>query len=419
MQKNQRKIELFVFCIDTYLDGLSGKDWQDIFSVFCKEHRYVIITQKNGAWKEKYPDFQIHVLPYKIIGLSLLNYLAVNFSVEIQNILFVSDDFWFLDDENYIFSKRIFINHERIDFSYGKYPDAVYNSLSEFLDNFNSDGVAYLGEKIISSETSVSGKLIKTALNYNGKQLPVLAGGRYYSHSHIYSLFDLYSCALIANKNEKSKLKCSFDRFFIRILEAEIRDYMRHGYEIDGICCVPDFNSNEEKTKFSEILRTVSTKLGIDDLSPYLKKVRETKPQKTMESKTDREMNVKGAFKCDVSMQGKRIVIFDDIMTSGSTMNECADILFTQGASEIFCAVLALNQFEGQSDFVHIIGRFKDHYVLRMRSSDRCPFFNAKGENKTIGYKNVIDELYAALNGYVLKINSTSEFDVDDFSDVF
>ena len=406
MQKNQRKIELFVFCIDTYLDGLSGKDWQDIFSVFCKEHRYAIITQKNGAWKEKYPDFQIHVLPYKIIGLSLLNYLAVNFSVEIQNILFVSDDFWFLDDENYIFSKRIFINHERIDFSYGKYPDAVYNSLSEFLDNFNSDGVAYLGEKIISSETSVSGKLIKTALNYNGKQLPVLAGGRYYSHSHNHSLFDLYSYAIFTNKSVKSKLKGAYDRFFIRILEA-------------GICCIPDYNSKNGKNKFSEIVKTVSTELGIDDLSPYLKKVRDIQPQKTMSSKTDREMNVKGIFKCDISLYGKKIVIFDDIITSGSTMNECADILFAQGASEIFCAVLALNQFERQSDFAHIIGRFKDNYVLRMRSSDWCPFFTAKDENKTISYKNVMDELYAALNDYVLKINSTSDFDEDDFSDVF
>ena len=118
-------------------------------------------------------------------------------------------------------------------------------------------------------------------------------------------------------------------------------------------------------------------------------------------------------------MHGKRIVIFDDIMTSGSTMNECADILFTQGASEIFCAVLALNQFERQSDFAPIISRFKDNYVLRMRSSDWCPFFTAKDENKTISYKNVMDELYADLNEYVLKMNNASDFDEDDFSEGF
>lgn len=49
----------------------------------------------------------------------------------------------------------------------------------------------------------------------------------------------------------------------------------------------------KKKNKFSEILKAVSTELGIDDLSPYLEKVRETQPQKTKESKTDREMNVK------------------------------------------------------------------------------------------------------------------------------
>lgn len=127
MQTDQRKTELFVFCIDSYLDGLSGKDWQENLAVFCRELRYVIITQKDNVWQKKYPDLRIQVLPYKTIGLSLLNYLVVNFSVEIQNIVLISDDFWFLDNESYLFSKRIFINHEGIDFSYGKYPDVVYN----------------------------------------------------------------------------------------------------------------------------------------------------------------------------------------------------------------------------------------------------------------------------------------------------
>ena len=45
----------------------------------------------------------------KTIGLSLLNYLAVNFPVKNQDIVFVSDDFCFLNDENYFFPKRIFI----------------------------------------------------------------------------------------------------------------------------------------------------------------------------------------------------------------------------------------------------------------------------------------------------------------------
>lgn len=127
MQTDQRKTELFVFCIDSYLDGLSEKDWQEKLAVLGREHRYVIITQTDNVWQKKYPDLRIHVLPYKTIGLSLLNYLVVNFSVEIQNIVLISDDFWFWDNENYLFSKRIFINRERIDFSYGKYPDVVYN----------------------------------------------------------------------------------------------------------------------------------------------------------------------------------------------------------------------------------------------------------------------------------------------------
>jgi len=54
-------------------------------------------------------------------------------------------------------------------------------------------------------------------------------------------------------------------------------------------------------------------------------------------SKLGRAQNVKHAFfvKNNINLEGKKIVIFDDIYTTGNTVNECARILRMLGCKEI------------------------------------------------------------------------------------
>lgn len=76
---------------------------------------------------------------------------------------------------------------------------------------------------------------------------------------------------------------------------------------------------------------------------PYretLKKPHDIKPQRTC-SASQRWDNVSGAFssKCDLS--GKVVLLADDIITTGATLNECAKMLLAVGAHEVCCAVFA------------------------------------------------------------------------------
>ena len=64
-------------------------------------------------------------------------------------------------------------------------------------------------------------------------------------------------------------------------------------------------------------------------------KVRETKSQKKL-AVPERRNNLKGAFAAAIPVAGKRILVVDDIYTTGSTMDAMADCLLKAGAAEVF-----------------------------------------------------------------------------------
>ena len=72
-----------------------------------------------------------------------------------------------------------------------------------------------------------------------------------------------------------------------------------------------------------------------------LKRLRWTTPQTDLSEK-QRRKNVKGAFSCrEETVRGKKILLIDDVYTSGSTVNECARVLKSQGALKVAVLTLA------------------------------------------------------------------------------
>ncbi len=65
-----------------------------------------------------------------------------------------------------------------------------------------------------------------------------------------------------------------------------------------------------------------------------------TQPQASLPFK-ERVKNIKGAFKVVHDVTGQRIMIVDDVMTTGASLNELAKALKQKGASHVLCSVLA------------------------------------------------------------------------------
>lgn len=74
-----------------------------------------------------------------------------------------------------------------------------------------------------------------------------------------------------------------------------------------------------------------------------LEKIRETAVQSSIGRDSARRANVLGAYrvKPGVELEGKRVVLVDDVVTSGSTLSECAACLRIAGAESVVALTLA------------------------------------------------------------------------------
>ena len=76
-------------------------------------------------------------------------------------------------------------------------------------------------------------------------------------------------------------------------------------------------------------------------MSP-LRRVRETAPQVGLGAR-ERRLNVAGAFQVrpDIDVVGMRLTLVDDVLTTGSTVEACADALIAAGAVAVAALTVA------------------------------------------------------------------------------
>ena len=81
---------------------------------------------------------------------------------------------------------------------------------------------------------------------------------------------------------------------------------------------------------------------------PLLRKARDVSPQSRLRTPEERRANISGCYvvRSADAVRGKRILLIDDIITTGSTLSECARMLLTAGAVSVRGAALACHREE-------------------------------------------------------------------------
>ena len=79
-----------------------------------------------------------------------------------------------------------------------------------------------------------------------------------------------------------------------------------------------------------------------------LEKARNTPPQSEIKDPARRRANVLGAYRCPCpgEIKGKRVLLLDDVITTGATVSECSRVLLTAGATQVLCASVAVTEFK-------------------------------------------------------------------------
>jgi len=115
--------------------------------------------------------------------------------------------------------------------------------------------------------------------------------------------------------------------------------------QIDLIVPVPLHNTKLREREFNQatiLAMPIAKKFGIPLSQGNLERVRATQPQTGLK-RHERLQNLKGAFKVKNPsiINEKRILLVDDVFTTGATVNECGKVLFSSGATDISVLTLA------------------------------------------------------------------------------
>ncbi len=130
-------------------------------------------------------------------------------------------------------------------------------------------------------------------------------------------------------------------------LGALLADYVsRNPMPVDALVPVPLFPRRERNRGYNQsvlLAQAMGEVIDVPVENSALRRLRQTPPQASSASEDERRSNVSGAFEAEAGLiQGRRIVVIDDVCTTGATLESCSIALRSAGAESVWGLTLAL-----------------------------------------------------------------------------
>lgn len=135
----------------------------------------------------------------------------------------------------------------------------------------------------------------------------------------------------------------AYARPFGELMAQCLRDHLPEGADLVTWCPLSRKRLRERGFDQAELLAKIVGERCEIPVEGTLKKARHTGPQSELEEESARRANARGAYVLmpEQNLTGKRVVLVDDVVTSGATMSECAGLLRMAGAEKVYGLTLA------------------------------------------------------------------------------
>ena len=138
-----------------------------------------------------------------------------------------------------------------------------------------------------------------------------------------------------------------------RYLAPMMAEMMKENLKLpkfDLACAVPLHWARKLMRGFNQSELLLKELVGEEKYSELLQRTRYTRPQARLSAER-RQENVRNAFRMrDISVEGKRILLFDDVVTTGSTALACARLLIENGAEDVYILSFAAPVIKGEEN---------------------------------------------------------------------
>ena len=155
--------------------------------------------------------------------------------------------------------------------------------------------------------------------------------------------------SVIAPFYNKGVAKCGFYRyklanrqgnaqFFAEAMLKSVKEEYGN-IKFDGVVCVPASKKRMSKFGYSppeQLAHYIAKQLGIPFFKKALKHRNSSSKQHTL-SRAERFAAVRGEYERKIPLNNKTVLLVDDIMTTGATLDECAKQLLLSGAEQVRC----------------------------------------------------------------------------------
>lgn len=178
-------------------------------------------------------------------------------------------------------------------------------------------------------------------------------GPEYSSGKRKLQFLDSFVAVWYYEKNVRSSLlrykfygARSYARSYGRLLAMRLLQEYPEGFDV--LTWIPISSLRKFRRGYDQVellARAVGQELGMEPVAT-LRKVRNNRQQSRIRDAAARRANVLGVYRAadPAAVRDKRVLLLDDILTTGATASEAGRVLLTAGAKQVHCAAVAASR---------------------------------------------------------------------------